>query len=106
MKMTRCPFLSTPHAVSGCIGSECACWRTMPPTTPETGAQRAIVADDPTARREEDAGPKPPVVPEGWAFVPYDGESPAGWIEPIGQARARLVGYCGVAGALSGAYER
>jgi hypothetical protein len=99
-----CPFLSGPrHTGVKCIGDACACWRIAPPTTPETGAQRAIVAENTTAQREEEAGPKPSTVPPGWDFVPYDEENlfPAGWVEPVEQARKRLLGYCGIAGAPS-----
>jgi len=98
-----CPFLSGSRLEAvKCIGDACACWRIAPPVTPETGAHRFIVAENALATREEDAGPKPSMVPESWQFSPFNGEDTAGWIEPIEEARKRLVGYCGVAGDPSG----
>jgi hypothetical protein len=95
-----CPFLSgRRHEAVKCIGNACACWRIAPPRTPENGAQRGTVADNPLATREEDAGPRPPTVPDSWRFFPFDGENPAGWIEPTEEAHKRLVGYCGLAGS-------
>jgi hypothetical protein len=95
-----CPFLSAArHEAVKCIGAACACWRTAPPVTPETGAQRIIAAQNLLARREEDAGTRPPTVPDTWEFFPFNGEDVAGWIEPVDEARKRLVGYCGLAGS-------
>jgi hypothetical protein len=92
-----CPFLSaTTKTTVKCIGEACDGWRVVPPTTPETGLQRVIVAANPTAEREDDAGPKPPAVPKGWCFTPYNGNSPAKWVEPVERARKRQVGYCGI----------
>jgi hypothetical protein len=67
--------------------------------TPETGARRIISAENLLARREEDAGQRPPTVPPSWEFSPFDGDNPAGWIEPTEEAHERLVGYCGLAGS-------
>jgi hypothetical protein len=101
-----CPFFfSGPRNTRvSCIEDECACWRTVPPTTPETGAQMMVAAENPAAKRQEDAGPRPATVPPNWEFVPYDGENPAGWVEPPESARKRAIGFCGLGGApLAGA---
>jgi hypothetical protein len=80
-----------------CIEDACACWRVAPPKSVSTGLPRFVVAANPAAVREADAGQKPA---DGWSFVPYrDEDTPAGWHEPAEQARKRLVGYCGLAGA-------
>jgi hypothetical protein len=95
-----CPFLSAArHEAVRCIGAACACWRTAPPVTPETGARLVFTADNVMARSEEDAGPRPAAVPDSWEFSPFDGDNPAGWIEPTEEAHKRLVGYCGLAGS-------
>lgn len=95
-----CPFLSGPRLETvKCIGDACACWRIAPPISPETGAQRFYIANNLSARREKDAGPKPSIVPSSWEFIPYSDENAARWIEPAEEARRRQVGYCGVAGA-------
>jgi hypothetical protein len=96
--MKMCPFLSAPtNTAVKCVGDACACWRVAPPTTPETGLQRVIIAANPAAECEDDAGPKPPEVSDGWIFFPDEGEGPAGWVEPVESAIKRQVGYCGLA---------
>lgn len=81
---------------SMCIGSLCMMWR----WDKNPVINRFIVADsDDLFICDEDKEPKRPEnVPMSWKFSPFDGESPAGWIEPHEDACKRRRGFCGIAG--------
>lgn len=105
MLMTRdealssvCPMTLIGRNPDMCITDKCAAWRWVPVTNPDNGAPRGIVAEHPLATKEEDAGERGFHIPDGWRFVPWDGDNPAGWEEPKEDADRRRRGYCGLAG--------
>ncbi|PZP55881.1 MAG: hypothetical protein DI596_10960 [Azospira oryzae] len=82
-----------------CMADGCAMWRWAPIINPSNGARRFMVADNPAAKTEQEAGTKPEHC-HGWEFHPC-AEDPAGWIEPEAAANRRRRGYCGLAGVPS-----
>lgn len=92
-----CPLARPEHdSACKCIADACAVWRWSPITEPSNGARRFRVADNPVAKTEREAGPKPKDC-RGWEFSPCLGD-PAGWVEPEAEAKKRRLGYCGLAG--------
>jgi len=87
-RVKECPIKG-----QNCVASACMFWGWFPITNPHNGAQRFITADNPTAVKEEDAGTRPPEADE-WQFVPFNEESPAGWVEPAEDALQRRKGWC------------
>lgn len=96
-KRKWCPFAASNTDNTSCIADSCAVWRWTPITNPSNGAQRSRVADNPAAKTEQEAGPRPEDC-RGREFCPSAEDDPAVWVEPEMEAYKRRLGYCGLAG--------